>query len=355
MTREDTAIAIMERTAKRKAEGLIPTRYDIFPTPDLPPGKTPEPCIHRGRIVPGLERERYSLDLRREWYYCEHLEQPLGPHVCGCKGCGPLCRGYDDGSPPPPEPRRHLAFHIYPHSRQNGLAWRLAVDQLRLRWSLFTGKKVVAICTGDDLDPPEIVRDYLPSDATVIIVPNDPGLREVMTWLPLWYELLPATSDHDVALYCHAKGVTRSVDPGNSTHWWASLAWSLTLDHWPLIKSKLRRRPIVGPFKKVGYGFGGAFGRWHYSGTFFWVNIGDFRQRLTIQVPRMWWGVEAWPGLAYDVADAEFLFLEGQVPSLDLYSPGFWAHTVRPRYTEWLLENRPTWPWIMEPILSVGG
>ena len=313
---------------------------------ELTDAPIPLPCIRLGKELTGFERQAAGLDHQRLWRHCDHPERPLGPHVCGCQGCGPNCRGYNDGAPPPAEGRRHLAFHVFPAARQGGIVWRLAVDQLRLRWSLFTGRKVVAICTGDGLDPPDVVREYLPADATTIVVPNNPALREVATWLPLWGEILPYAQPRDVALYCHAKGVTRNLDPGNSTHWWASLAWSLVLDHWPLVAEKLKRRPIVGPFKKVGFGFGHAFGRWHYSGTFFWVSIADFRQRLTTQVPVQWWGVEAWPGLAYDAADAEFLFMEGQVPSLDLYRPSFWLHTVRPRYTQWLLQNRPSWPWI---------
>ena len=30
----------------------------------------------------------------REWHECTHPEQPLGPLVCRCKGCGPTCPGY---------------------------------------------------------------------------------------------------------------------------------------------------------------------------------------------------------------------------------------------------------------------
>lgn len=30
----------------------------------------------------------------RDWRTCGHPDQPLGPTVCRCKGCGPRCAGY---------------------------------------------------------------------------------------------------------------------------------------------------------------------------------------------------------------------------------------------------------------------
>ena len=90
----------------------------------------------------------------------------------------------------PPIDKRHLAFFILPVGL-NG-CWRRAVDQLRARWSLFTGRKIFAVATGDTvreqvdaqegdgppkrdlpIEPVSAVRAYLPSDAEVFEVPND--------------------------------------------------------------------------------------------------------------------------------------------------------------------------------------
>lgn len=51
------------------------------------------PCVHIGRDLLGRERAERGLDSRR-WTLCLHPEQPLGEAVCGCRGCGPRCRGY---------------------------------------------------------------------------------------------------------------------------------------------------------------------------------------------------------------------------------------------------------------------
>lgn len=244
--------------------------------------------------------------------------------------------------------RRHLVYHILPVAG-NGV-WRRGVDQLRLRWGLFTGRKVVAVMTGPAgihwLDSPDEVRAYLPADAEVIELPNNPALREVISWVPLWDRVLDGADPADAICYAHAKGVTRNVDPGNSCQWWASLLYSLTLDHWPLVEEHLRRHPITGPFKKVGRGFVGSRSAWHYSGSFWWARAGEFARREWRAVDHLWWGNESYPGLAYRVDEAGCLFHEGTVPTLDLYSPGYWDGTVRPEYAKWIRANPPAWPWI---------
>jgi hypothetical protein len=55
---------------------------------------TAAPCVHRGEELTGQERESLGLDHRRRWTMCLHEDKPLGDAVCGCKGCGPRCKGY---------------------------------------------------------------------------------------------------------------------------------------------------------------------------------------------------------------------------------------------------------------------
>lgn len=316
------------------------------------PGEPPESpaCVHLGDELTGRERDAAGLDHRRRWALCTHPDKPLGPHVCGCKGCGPKCPGYADGTPPPPTPKRHALVHVLPVAG-NGV-WQRALAQIDARRGLFTGRVVLAVATGAAkklLDKPGEVRRLAPW-ADVIEVPNDPARREVATWGPLWESLTPHLGAADSVLYCHTKGATRSVDPGNSCHWWGSLMWSVVLDHWPLVESQLRTHPITGPFLKLGYGFGRHAGRFHYSGTFFWLRAGDFlSRRRAVPPPAQWWGVEAWPGVAYDPGEAGCLFHRGKVPGLDLYRPSYWAGVVRPEYERWLQQNRPAWPWLTAP------
>ncbi len=266
------------------------------------------------------------------------------------------CPDYDADAPDRfgPVGKRHLVYHLLPVAG-NG-SWRRAIDHLRMRWGLFTGTKLVAVMTGSagphTLDAVGEVRDYLPADCEVVEVPNNPTLREVASWIPLWERILAVAADDDAILYAHAKAVTRQVDPGNSCQWWAALTYSLHLDHWTLVADQLARFPVTGAFKKVGHGFGGSRSAWHYSGTFFWVRAGDFRSRPWRAVDQQWWGTEAWPGIGYHANEAGCLFLDGTVPRLDLYSPRFWDRVVRPRYTEWLSQNPPSFPWAQSRVPS---
>jgi hypothetical protein len=178
-------------------------------------------------------------------------------------------------------------------------------------------------------------------------VKNDPDRREVATWGPLWAALKPDTGPHDSVLYAHAKGVTRNVDPGNSCQWWASLLYSLSLDHWPRVADALRRQPVAGSLKKVGRGFGGCNSAWHYTGAFFWMRAGDALERVRrTPCPAAWWGVEAWPGVAYTPAEGGVLWKIGAVPELDFYDPRKWPD-YRREYAEWVGRNPPQFPWVI--------
>lgn len=244
---------------------------------------------------------------------------------------------------PPPDGRRHCLMHVYPVAG-NGV-WQRAVAQLAARRGLFTGRIVLAVATGDTLDQPAAVARLAPW-ADVIRVRNNPGLREVATWGPLWDRLTPHLGSRDAVMYCHTKGATRNVDPGNSCQWWGSMMWSLALDHWPAVARHLTEHPIAGSFLKVGAGFGGSPSAFHYSGTFFWLRADDFlKTRRRVAPPRKWWGVEAWPGVAYTPDEAGCVFHEGVVPTLDLYSPEYWANTIHPEYATWLRQNPPSWEW----------
>src|SRR5262245_36730594 len=52
------------------------------------------PCIHRGPVVPLIDRDRLELDTIRDWYLCG-LGFGKNGIVCPCQGCTPLCRGYE--------------------------------------------------------------------------------------------------------------------------------------------------------------------------------------------------------------------------------------------------------------------
>jgi len=260
-------------------------------------------------------------------------------------GCGPTCPGY---KPYQPIGRRHLLYHLLP---VKGSAWRRGADALRMRWSLFTGQKIVAVMTGGTfpgqgtgtltLDSSDVVRQHLPADCEVIELPNDPAKWELASWPHLWARVLDGISDDDAILYAHAKGVTR---PRASTvHQWADLLYQLMLDHWPLVEAELRRHPICGAIRKLNDVGGPAcsHGKWHYSGNFWWARAGAMRERLAeVPVPVDRWGCEAWPGIAFDVLESGSIF-QPLAPLPDLYREPDMGYVLGD-FARWRERNPPT-------------
>ena len=215
------------------------------------------------------------------------------------------------------EPRRHLIYHAYPVAGR----WQSGIDQLRRRRGMFTGSKSVAVARDPGLtipvrpaepgqypvrgwlDPWEAVRDYAADlGADVFPVPNDPSLREVASWRPLWDRAMAEADPDDFVFYAHAKGVTR---PPGKVAGWVELLYAANLDFWPRVAGLLARHLVAGAFKRAGRAFPGCAADWHYAGSFYWVRAGGFRP---VPPPRAWWGVEAWPGLAYRWDEAGCVF-----------------------------------------------
>lgn len=321
--------------------------------PERPPALTPGYCPHRGGPT------GRTVGCRT----CQNRDNPLQLHVLSCDLHGECvtgdrapasdkvkaCRWCPDNPanrPPPPAAvppegryqsptRRHALMHVLPVADGSG-TWERSVARLCQSRGEFASVTIAA-ATGAHPKLPladaDAVRRAAPW-AEVLEVPNDPDRREVATWGPLWNALTPRLKPEDAVLYCHAKGVTHP--PGSIVHRWASLCWSLVLGHPWLVDEQLRRHPVTGPFLKRGPSFGGKAGRFHYSGTFFWLRADDYlRRRCVVRPPERWWGVEAWPGVAYHPDDAGCLFLEGREGEMDLYRPEYWESTVLPEYEKW--------------------
>lgn len=333
------------------------------------------PCRHEGPVVepcktcPATAEERHVR-------LCFH---PSGSRD-KCTRAHPLstlqrcdqCSEREDPEPPPavtlppatPVGRRHLVYHLLPVSG-NGV-WQEGVNQLRLRWPLFTGRKIIAVATGGPvrmqtgnghgqalpLDPPDVVRRYLPPDAEVIEVANDPGQWELVSWGHLWKSILAGAADADAVLYAHAKGVTRSTAisaaryEGTPQHW-ARTLYTLSLDHWPEVEKEFARGcPMVGAMKKHGPFFNGhatpgmSDSQWHYSGNFWWVRAGAMKAFLRTPVPECAWGTEAWPGIVCPLEEAGNVGPE--VPNSDSYDVGWWNTVMVPAMARWTADHPVT-------------
>lgn len=233
---------------------------------------------------------------------------------------------------------KHLLYHVYP-IRGNGI-WQLNLDRLRLRLPMFTGKKCIAIAVDNRCDDPGLVRAYLGDQPGIewIEVGNEPSLREMKTWGPLWERV---DGHEGQVFYGHAKGTTRPCNPGTTIHAWTDLLYRLNLDHMPLIEDLLTKHPVAGAFRKAGAGFRGSSSSWHFSGSFYWLNLASVGDRWRRGDRHQWYGVESWPGIHWSVEQAGCHFGAGRVNSLNLYRMSVLRHYQR-EYEAWKSSHLPS-------------
>lgn len=279
--------------------------------------RVPLPCSLIGNRVQG--------DLQ-----CNHPAKPCGPVACSRLGCGVSCAGYlpeDAIDLPPGGWKRNLLFHM--HSAPG--AWQWHAEQIRRRLPLFTGRRIIAVTTGGGLDDPAKIREALPG-CEVLEVPNNPTLREVATFEPL-FGLLAGTDG--VTLYAQSKGATRK--PPETGRRWAEVLYETCCDYWPWVEQVLRWHPLAGTFLKIGTGWKAEQSRsdWHYSGSWFWFRNADLYAKEWRKIDQFNHGIEPYPSLHFGDHEAGCLFYRGDVAKLNLYDWSFWAKTVEPELTTW--------------------
>lgn len=221
---------------------------------------------------------------------------------------------------------RHLVYHITPFATND--IWLRNVRQLLKRITLFNGRRVIAVATGDDLVPPHEVRAAFGTHEVEILTrPNSRELRENATFLPL----LECVADPDpeaATFYAHAKGVAKDVlclgDPAGSRYWRNAMYHEL-LDDWERIDELLTDHAIVGTHRRQHleqpriYPDGKSESPWHFAGTFFWFRNQD--AFATTKWRDVWqptgWGAEAWPGRMFDFDQSACVAYDGLVECYD--------------------------------------
>lgn len=351
------------------------------------------PCVHEGPVVSWCNATRENAKLRE----CLHPSGDIdiccrrGTPLHGGQHCG-ACQLYElrplpiappaTLAPPPPPmlppvsphlPRttaipaladgytRHLLYHVYP-IRGNG-RWQWNLDQLRPRLPLFNGRRVVAVLhhppggpipyrpnpgrdpgnwhVQHDLDPPEAVESAIADwDCEVIRVANDPNLREVASFLPLFSAVSHYAGESDVTFYAHAKGVRHR--PGHTVERWVPTLYEAMLDYWPLIRGLLAEKPVAGCFKKLGPGWkpDQTISDWHYSGSFFWFRNRDlFTKTDWRRIDSFWSGIEPFLSQHFRDTEAATVFHEGSAARMNLYSGRYWVRTVASEWNKWKQQN----------------
>lgn len=259
---------------------------------------------------------------------------------------------------------RNLLFHIMPTG--DGL-WRKSTKQLLRRMNLFNGKKVIAILTDsgpltihvppggtvpDDIrtnchhfEPPGAVIDLFKGhDCQFIITPNDPNLREVKTFHPL-FRSIENTNPNEVLFYGHAKGATRPL--GHVAHAWARALFEINLDYWPYIERILQEYPACGPFLRSIHGWAESYSDYHFAGSMWWMRCRDlFLKPDWHKIDRFWSGIESWPSLKFLRSQVHCLIHEFYKPGPGLYDWNYWLEEVEPdlkKFREERLQDYKEW------------
>jgi len=231
---------------------------------------------------------------------------------------------------------RHLLYHIWPRKTHAG-TWQRNLDQLKLRWPLFTGKRIIAVATSGDSHPFEAVQEYMHGyECEWIQVENKPELREVATFAHLFssVESLPGYT-----FYGQAKGVTKPVNPGVSIHAWTTTMYEILLDYWPLVEEALKTHCTAGIFKKAVDGaFSGSRSTWHYSGSFCWFKNAELWRRNWRAIEQVWFGIESYPSMIFSREEAACLFYES-TKQFDLYRLHNWQR-VETELKQWRKDHQ---------------
>jgi len=320
------------------------TKWDLVLAPE---------CPYRGEDVVATGECRTCGGAGRavELHTCSQFDTKcyVGPYDPprgigrSCMRC-PVPREIEKPVPPPvsassPISRRNLLYHVYP---RRGGDWRTPVNRLRGRIDLFDGSRTVAISYDDTTESPAMVEDALSGLGVAFLrVPNDPNLREVATFLPLFETVSGDADPGSVTMYGHAKGVTRKKTQ-EAVPRWANALSELCLDYWPAVEDLLRVRPVVGPFKKVGRAWPHASeSDWHFSGSWFWFrNSALFGKSDWRRIDQFWSGIEPYPSLHFSAAEAGDLFGGGRMGGVDLYSVDYWNRVVEPSLAQFRETNQ---------------
>ncbi len=171
-------------------------------------------------------------------------------------------------------------------------------------------------------------------------VANDPNLREVTTFEPLFSRV--ETDDPDqVTLWAHAKGTWQGW---GGIPLWVDVLYETLLDHWPAVRRVLTTFPVAGSFKRCRSSWRRSPSQWHYSGSWFWFRNRDlfakpdWRRIEGLHAPDeafAWGGIESYPSLHFPLAEAGTVFFEWPDPGLGPYEPAFWQERVSPALGAW--------------------
>lgn len=254
----------------------------------------------------------------------------------------PTTRWAKKHTPPPiPTPPltaiaiRNLAYHVYPKSNTPALVNNLI--QIRRRWDLFNGRRIISVATGPGLLPVDRIIELLGTDAEYFERPNDPRLRDTASFRPM-LEILRDLNPNQATFYAHTKG-TAELHNGDQPRQlaiarWRNRMYHELLDNWPAVAHELQTHAACGIYKvdvsQLGPNLvhtpcGLPWKNFLYAGTFFWFRHDCiFRNPQWSAIPDDPYANEAWLGslLRSDQAATIYQVWEPtHFPHLEFYNP----------------------------------
>lgn len=227
---------------------------------------------------------------------------------------------------------RHLTYHVYPLANSNA-AWEWNIEQLKKRWALFNGKKILGINYSNDTISPDDFLYYCYTVGIswdhVVIKRNDVSLGEVLTWVPsLNFLDIENAQENELVFSAHAKGVKYGEEMPKVIKDWSNVMYSANLDNWNIVKTSLEWFSATGAFrarwskdKFCKYG-------WYYSGSFWWWRAKDVGKNKTWSEVRQFYpGRELWIGNQMDKISSDCIFMDN---TKSPYSPEYWQKTILP-------------------------
>lgn len=231
--------------------------------------------------------------------------------------------------------QRNLIYHMAAMEAND--LWLKHISQLKRRWHIFNGKKVIAIAYGPKLVKwQQVMHEFIQNGmhAEWITLPNDPVLREVGTFLPL---LISVANEPGATFYAHSKGNSTDGSVEGSIYWRNAMYHHL-LDGWEECMEHLKTHACVGthkmiwPFETPPYPTGLRNGRWCFAGTYWW-----FRNDITFSqhwryVPPDRYGTEAWLAGMYGPKQGYSIFQpwnEDVYPTPNPYDPSLYTNPIK--------------------------
>lgn len=163
---------------------------------------------------------------------------------------------------------RNLIYHCYPAA-----GYESGVAQLVDRWSVFTGRKLVAVMSGQGLARIDDVMPRFPRETEFMAFRNNPLLGESVSFESL-LRGISSTSRESITFYAHSKGVSSSAAGGEraeAVKLWARAMYYHNLRDPQVVDSVLSASHTAGVFRRLGrYPKFPKESAWHYSGSFCW-------------------------------------------------------------------------------------